>query len=197
MATTTTTVRTATAVDVPALAATFAEAFRTDPVMVWCYPDPERRARALPAFFRIALDHIVPFGGVESVQGHVAGAIWVPPDAELDEETFVGEVLDASGVDAPRVAEAFELLGEHHPADAAHQYLFILGTRDAWQSRGLGSALLRSVTADCDRDGLGAYLEATSERNRWLYERHGFEVTRELHLPDGPPLWCMWRAPGG
>ncbi|MDP9345553.1 MAG: GNAT family N-acetyltransferase, partial [Actinomycetota bacterium] len=44
--------------------------------------------------------------------------------------------------------------------------------------------------------GLPAYLEASSPRNRALYERHGFSVTEELKLPrNGPPLWLMWRDP--
>lgn len=46
-------------------------------------------------------------------------------------------------------------------------------------------------------DALGdaAYLEATSPDNRRLYERHGFEVTGEIVVPDGPTLWAMWRDP--
>lgn len=71
----------------------------------------------------------------------------------------------------------------------------MLGTRPESQSRGIGSALLRSALTDCDRTGMPAYLEATSERNRNLYQRHGFEVSEILALPDGPPLWCMWRTP--
>lgn len=197
MATTTTQVRTARAADVPGLSATFADAFLSDPVMTWCYPDAVRRAQILPEAFRVLLEHTIPHGGVETVDGEVSGSIWVPPTAEIDEETMVGEFVEVSGEYAERVVSAFELLGENHPSEEEHQYLFILGTRDAWQSRGLGSALIRSVTVGCDRDGVGAYLEATSERNRSLYERHGFQVTQVLHLPDGPPLWCMWRTPGG
>jgi hypothetical protein len=45
-------------------------------------------------------------------------------------------------------------------------------------------------------EGTPAYLEASSARNRALYERHGFEVTEELSLPKGgPPIWLMWREP--
>ena len=41
-----------------------------------------------------------------------------------------------------------------------------------------------------------AYLEASSPRNRALYERHGFAVTEEFFLGKGsPPLWRMWREP--
>lgn len=42
-----------------------------------------------------------------------------------------------------------------------------------------------------------AYLEATSPLNRRLYERHGFEVTGEIQLPNGPAMWPMWREPAG
>lgn len=197
MATTTTQVRVAGAADVPVLSATLAEAFRSDPVMTWCYPDGGRRAEILPDVFRLFLTHTIPHGGVETVTDGVAASIWVPPTAEVDDEAMAGEVVEVSGEYAERVVTALELLEAHHPTDEEHEYLFILGTRDAWQSRGLGSALIRSVTDRCDRDGVGAYLEATSQRNRSLYERHGFRVTEVLHLPGGPPLWCMWRRPGG
>lgn len=196
MATATTQVRTAGPADIPALTSTLAESFQSDPVMTWCYPDPDRRAQILPRTFRVLLEHTIPHGGVETVDGQVSAAIWVPPAAEID-DAMASEVVEASGEYAERVVTAFELLGQHHPTDVDHQYLFILGTRGGWQSRGLGSALIRSVTVGCDHHGVGAYLEATSERNRSLYERHGFRVTEELHLPDGPPLWCMWRTAGG
>jgi hypothetical protein len=39
-------------------------------------------------------------------------------------------------------------------------------------------------------------LEASSDRNRILYERHGFEVTDTFVLPiAGPPIREMWREP--
>lgn len=197
MATATTQIQTARPADIPALSVTFAEAFQSDPVMTWCYPDDDHRARILPKAFRVLLEHTIPHGGVETVDGGVSGAIWVPPTATIDEDAMVGALVGTSGEYAERVVTTLELLGGHHPTEEEHHYLFILGTRDAWQCQGLGSALIRSVSVGCDRDGVGAYLEATSERNRSLYERHGFQVTEVLQLPDGPPLWCMWRTPGG
>jgi hypothetical protein len=48
----------------------------------------------------------------------------------------------------------------------------------------------------CDAEGVPAYLEASSPRNRALYERHGFEVTQEFRVgADAPPIWGMWRDP--
>lgn len=195
MTTPTITARRAEPTDVASLAATLTEAFRFDPVMVWCYPDPTRRSDILSGFFRVVLAAALPHGGVHTVDGEVAGAIWIPPTAELDDERLAADIVAASEEYGDRAATALELLDAHHPTDQEHAYLFLLGTRPSWQSRGLGSALIRSVTVDCDRDGTAAYLEATSERNRSLYERHGFEVTRTLTLPDGPPIHCMWREP--
>jgi hypothetical protein len=51
------------------------------------------------------------------------------------------------------------------------------------------------VLERCDRDGAAVYLEATSDRNRALYERHGFRAHGDIRLPDGPSLWRMWRDP--
>jgi hypothetical protein len=45
------------------------------------------------------------------------------------------------------------------------------------------------------RHGVPAYLEATSEHNRRLYARHGFEVVGELSADGSPSLWLMWREP--
>jgi hypothetical protein len=36
---------------------------------------------------------------------------------------------------------------------------------------------MAAVLQMCDRDRVPAYLEATSERNKQLYLRHGLEVT--------------------
>jgi hypothetical protein len=35
----------------------------------------------------------------------------------------------------------------------------------------------------------------TSEHNRRLYGRHGFEVVGELSADGSPSLWPMWREP--
>lgn len=63
------------------------------------------------------------------------------------------------------------------------------------QGRGLGSTLLGPTLTRCDREGLPAYLEASSERNAALYARLGFKLVNELRVQGSPPLRLMLRPP--
>lgn len=180
------------------LVETLVAAFHSDPVMTWWVPDPERRLAILDAFFEVVADAFQPHEGLYlSEPDPVAGAVWVPagrqPSGEAAEQ-LVGRLITAAEEHADRLLEALELMEERHPVEA-HEYLFFLGTRPEWQSRGLGSALLHEVLDRCDREGTPAYLEASSPGSQRLYLRHGFVVTGEIVLPDGPPMWPMWRDP--
>ncbi len=62
-----------------------------------------------------------------------------------------------------------------------HWFLHFLAVRPQAQGRGYGSALLRPMLERCDAEGVPAYLDATSEENKRLYERHNFVVQREGH----------------
>jgi GNAT superfamily N-acetyltransferase len=192
------TVRKATGRDLPGVVETLAAAFHGDPFMSWWIPDEARRTDLLPACFEIVVDANHPHDELYTT-GPVpaAAAVWIPPGAQpTPDETaeIVSWYAETAAETADRLLYALERMDEHHPADP-HAYLFLLGTRPAWQSQGLGSALLREVLDRCDRDGTPAYLEATSPGNRRLYARHGFKVVGEIALPDGPSLWPMWRKP--
>src|SRR4029450_1711868 len=56
------------------------------------------------------------------------------------------------------------------------------------QGRGIGSTLIKTVLARCDDEHIPAYLEATADRNRRLYERLGVETRARIDLPGGPPM---------
>jgi hypothetical protein len=45
----------------------------------------------------------------------------------------------------------------------------------------------------CGRQGLPAYIQASSECNAALYERLGFQLIRELRVGGSPPLRLMLR----
>ena len=180
--------------DLPHITETLALAFYDDPVFEWWIGDEPRRRELLPGFFAPIAESYLGHDETYSVDEGVSTAVWAPPGAVEDEQlpAVVGEAVEEY---AERLFEVFELMEEKHPTDP-HYYLFLLGTRPGWQGRGLGSSLIAPVLEACDRDGVPAYLEATSERNKQLYLRHGFEVTDVLQLPDdGPPMYPMWREP--
>lgn len=180
--------------------AALTEAFYDDPVFCWASPDDERRRRALPAFFALAVEAFAEHDEIWCTRDGVTGAaIWAPagvePMTEADGEQFAGLCAELAGPDADRWVELITLLDDNHPHHTDHHYLWFLGVRPARQGRGHGSALLHAVLDDADRTGTPAYLEATTEDNVRLYERHGFRVTGELAAAGGPSLWAMWREP--
>jgi len=170
-------------------------AFSTDPVMRWGWPDQQRYLTYWPgiadAFGGRAFDH----GTAHGLENCTAVALWLPPGVKPDGETVMG-LMRASMDDQTYgdIGELFEQMDEHHPTDE-HWYLPLTGVDSIAQGRGLGAALLRHALKICDRDGLPAYLEATSPRSRNLYLRHGFNVVQMIQAGASPPLWAMLRPP--
>jgi GNAT superfamily N-acetyltransferase len=191
--TTTTSVTTVTEEDLPSVVAALSAAFYADPVFRWIYPDDQRRRAALPGFFELFTDAIGRHGASLVAADGAGAALWIPPGEELaeDEDLFVEAVAALSPPDSQRLMTCLTVLDETHPHEPCW-YLNLLGVDPDRQGRGTGSALLRTALERCERDGVPAYLEATSADNRRLYERHGFEATAELRLPGGPSLWAMW-----
>ena len=179
--------------------ATLSEAFHHDPVFEWVYPDESHRRIAVPHFFGVLVEQFATRHQVRTTVDVDGVALWLPPGEELLTEAtadpVVNELVEAAGPAAERLGETMAVLEEHHPHEP-HWYLGFLGVHPAAQGEGLGSALLRATLVGVDVCGDAAYLEATSPDNRRLYERHGFEVVRELPLPGGgPSLFAMWREP--
>jgi ribosomal protein S18 acetylase RimI-like enzyme len=177
--------------------ATLVLAFDADPVIRWLYPRQDRFLRYFPLAAALMGGAAFTAGTADRTEDGSGAALWVPPAAEQDEEALVRLVVDSVDTDRHPVVFAFlELVAEHHP-DGPHWYLPFIGVDPVHQGRGIGSALLRSGLDRADGDRLPAYLEASSARNRALYERHGFVVTGEIQTGDSPPLWPMWREPDG
>ena len=184
--------------DTTAMAVALAAAFQHDPVSRWFSPDDDRRGAMLPSFFAVFVEAYMAWGETYTDPGLAGAALWARPGSDpLGTDPGYGERLaEIAGVDAPRLFDVVERLEASAPTEA-HHHLQILGVHPARQGAGLGGALMRPVLDRCDRDGVPAYLEATSDRNRALYERHRFRTVGTVPLPDGPTLWRMWRDPAG
>jgi ribosomal protein S18 acetylase RimI-like enzyme len=171
-------------------------AFADDPILRWFLPEGAAFLEVFPQLVGSALraaGGAGPGGVADCTDEADAAAVWVRPGAAMDEEAM-GEALFAA-LPAARHAEVLgflEQMAAHHPADPLW-YLPFIGVDPTRQGRGLGSTLLRTGLARCEEDRVPAYLEASSPRNRALYERHGFEVVAEVRVPGSPPLWPMLR----
>jgi ribosomal protein S18 acetylase RimI-like enzyme len=187
--------------DVEAVARTLAQAFYDDPHFGWISRDDIKRMRRLEAGFRTFVSRVwLPQNESYTHERRIGAGLWMPPGtwkmsmlAQLRLLPMV--VRDVRG-DMPRLLKALTFMENKHPHQPLHWYLASVGVTPAWQGRGYGAALLRPVLERCDSEHLPAYLEASTPRNRALYERHGFEVIEECrYAKDAPPLWRMWRNP--
>lgn len=138
----------------------------------------------------LAEDNGVPLGS----------AIWLKPGDKafdlppLRELMLTPLLFRVAGFEGMGKATALgRKLGELHPK-VAHAHLVFLGVSPSAQGRGVGSAILKHTLAPLDAAGIPAYLEATSERNIALYERHGFAISGEFKLP-GLHMRTMFREP--
>jgi GNAT superfamily N-acetyltransferase len=173
--------------------ATVVAAFRDDPITRWFVRDDGRYEKFFPGFVRAFGGGAFASGTADSAGDHAAVALWLPPGVGPDEEKM-GE-LAAQAVPEDEQEERFAFMGqmgEYHPA-YEHWYLPLIGVDPLQRGNGLGSALLKHALERADRDHLPAYLEATSPKNKPLYERHGFEEIGVIQFGSSPPMWPMLR----
>lgn len=175
--------------------ATMLLAFADDPVARWVLADPHAYSTVWPAFCVAYAGAAFEHGTATALDGFAAVSMWLPPGVSSDGETMERLMTAA----APEVVRRdfgpfFEQMDATHPA-FDHWYLPLIGVDPIAQGRGLGTMLLRHALERCDREGLPAYLEATSPRSRDLYLRHGFEVKRVIQHGGSAPMWAMLRQP--
>jgi GNAT superfamily N-acetyltransferase len=193
-------VRKVTTADLPRVAGAAARSFYEDPVFTWIFPDDARRLSQLERGFGLFARRVwFPHDETYTTDRLIGGAFWMPPDtwhlSLVRQLLLLPAMTVIARGDLPRLLRALNAIEAKHPHDP-HYYLPVVGILPEWQGRGFGSTLMRPILERCDREGLPAYLEASSPRNRALYEREGFAVVEEMRLAkDSPPMWRMWRKP--
>ena len=183
--------------DAGTLAVLIAEAFGHLDIGCWLVGDPVERRRILPGSFRLLVDHALIRGTVHTTAERIAGAVWLPatpiPDIDNYDAPPRSNLRRAHlPVPRPRRGQA-----RHPPEYAAARAPGVPCRPPKQHGAGLGRALLARQHHLLDAQGIPAYLDASSERSRELYLRHGYQRLGEplRLLPDGPPMWPMWRQP--
>lgn len=177
-----------------------ARAFHDDPVLGWLMPDARKRPDRLRRFFGIELRQMALSRGRVWTTGDLSAAALVMPPGKWRVPLYAtlreGRAFGARVVRAARLGAEMEW--RHARAvRGPHYYVRDVGVLPEMQGKGLGRALMSPTLECCDREGLPAYLEASSARSAALYESLGFEHVSELSISGSPPLRLMVRPPAG
>lgn len=181
-----------------ALVRILTEAFGADPMMALILPDADDPARADPVRLRRMMesevDRHLP-AGHSYIVDTLGGALWTPPGIDAPSDDFVAVINELAGEEhmATLMDDFIEMM-QLKPAEP-HFYLHMIGAADNARGMGLGTLMLRRVLDVCDREGVPAYLEASTARSEALYARHGFETLATVHFTDTTALRPMLRHP--
>lgn len=201
----TVTIQPLTAARISETTSTMARAFYDSPLFEFVFPKGTARLRIMAAMFRGILMDALPFGAVHTAvdrDGVVGAVAWYPPEGYpatprrqalkyVRLPVLLTQAPTRAGV-AMRYLRASERV---HPKDL-HWYLNLLGVDPRHQGEGIGARLIDHTLERLGREGLPAYLETDKESNLAWYARRRFELRETLHpVPDGPPVWTMWRDP--
>ncbi|MEB3959289.1 GNAT family N-acetyltransferase [Streptomyces kunmingensis] len=171
------------------------------------YPDPE----LMPSIFAYPYVELAPEYAfvLDDGEGHAVGYILGAPDTVTFAKRFRTEWL-------PRVADRYpaltdeartpseEMIGLLHTPERmvlpeleqfpAHLHIDLL---PAWQGRGHGRTLMRTLLDALRRDGVPAVHLCMVQANtaaRAFYDRLGFSL---LRVPDPGPVWYLGRSTAG
>ena len=179
------------------LSTVIADAFFDLAASKWLIPDEAARRQIYPGYFGLYVEHALADGIVLTTPDQAAVALWLPAGEEpaAPPDWHDERLAEVTGPWVDRFRAFNQELGRRHPAGFAHHHLAILAVRRDRQGQGLGSALLRAHHAALDRDGIPAYLEASSMRSRRLYLAHGYEALGGPIFLPGAAMFPMLRQP--
>lgn len=190
----------------PAVAA-LVSAFEQDEVKIRLSPHLQGRKRMLRWLLGGVVRHCLTRGEVYCDAQASGAACWLPPGKEnlnfLDTlrawGMFPGTIGAMSLHSIWLSIEMQHITEKKHKAlmPEPHWYLFLLGVSSGCQGRGIGGKLIEPVLERASRENISCYLETQTEANVAFYQRRGFEVMDQVHLPGiNLPIWFMKREPG-
>ena len=167
--------------------------FSSDALLRWVFPDASSYLKCfdiwMEEFSKIAFENNIVF----SEENFYGSSLWHPPGLEFD-NSVLGSTFEYIPNDRIEVViKFFEEFEKYHPDDA--WYLPFIAVDPSQQRQGVGSFLLKEALKMIDEKGDRAYLEASNELNKALYERHGFIEIGRVQFGDSPPAFPMIREP--
>ena len=165
--------------------------FASDALIRWVFLDPSSYLKCfdiwMEEFSKIAFKNNIVF----SEENFHGSSLWHPPGAKFDSSVLspTFEYIPSDRIE--EVVNFFEEFEQYHPEDA--WYLAFIAVDPAMQRKGIGSFLLKEALQMIDQRGDRAYLEASNEQNKALYERYGFVEIGRVQFENSPPAFPMIR----
>ncbi|HLO82884.1 MAG TPA: GNAT family N-acetyltransferase [Chitinophagaceae bacterium] len=177
-----------------------ANAFMTDPLQQYVFPDEaERKERSLPHFSAV-LQYGILFGEVYTTSDYGGAVVWLKPGETIvtPEKAELGGLaaLPQTIGEAPftRFINVLDYADQFHKQDMndPHWYTMVLGVDPASQGKGYGNALLQTRLEEAKSNNIPVYLETAQPRNVSFYKHMGFDLIREVVEPvSGIKMWTF------
>lgn len=199
------TVRAALQLDERTLAQTLTHAFFEGTLAEWLVPDAGQRWDVYTRYWSMIARHALRSGALVDTTGpRQSVALWYPAGPDRAPDVAPGDYEAQLPGIAGEAAGRFRALDAavhdaYPPLEDPWAYLGFVAVEPSAQNRGLGRLLLQTRHADLDRDGVPAFLVASTERSARLYARLGYQPTGPAIRPAGnaPQLYPMIRFPAG
>ncbi len=193
-------VRRAKPADAPRIIETLVSAFVDDPFVEWVVGGRGEKARR--RYFALAAERLtLPHDTVWMTDDGASVALWAPSESwqlsPLAQLMLMPRVARAVGFGRMNVVGAGVERVERGRPREPYLLLVLLGTVPEAQRQGLAAEVLGPGLRRCDAEGRLAVLDTSVADNLDFYRRYGFEVAREVELPEGPPVWSLVRPPRG
>lgn len=179
------------------------EAFATDPLFEWVFPDAQHRRESTAAWLGLLVEGYLGAGRVDTIEDEdatVAVAAWhIPSDAPMPMPVLPsvpGLLTALVGNEWAAVVRPglIRIASVRPPPPFAH--LQFLAVMPSHQGRGFGHRVIQPGVDASAKLGLGTQLETMNRRNLPFYRSAGFDITQTITLePGGPEVFGMWRPP--
>ncbi len=182
--------------EMPLITDIITEAFLSDPVWSWVFPNPQN----MRAYWAMLIKSALRYPFVFHTNSYEAASVWIPPGESTflpeDNKNFEQMLEKLCGDRASEVAAFLVNFDEARPTSEPHFYLALLGTATQHRGKGLGMSLLSETLKLMDERKMPVYLESSNSMNNLKYETLGFEPISSFHVPeDGTTVTGMWRSP--
>jgi ribosomal protein S18 acetylase RimI-like enzyme len=178
-------------------------AFLDDPLPLYLFPSPSTIEAHLYNFILRNAEHALLKGQVYFASPQAGAAVWlfpgnpeIPPlPIEKDPRVKLATEMEKGSFE--RLGLVTKATGKLHreAVQSGHFYLLFLGVDPSIKRTGVGSALLRDMTARADTEGSPCYLETMKHENLAFYSRHGFSVAGEDLIDGRLRVWGLLRPP--